>query len=345
METNRRTFLKASGAAALLGVTGLAGCSGNGGGGASAEQWQYDPAALLDTENRFFGSMDYGTVYDNRDSLPESTRQSFESVQEDAPIQPDDIDVLTGVGGGQVSVASGDATVFGSGAATGTFETDAITSEIESQGETQEAGSYEGYTLYEQVSSGSVGMGQNASATLGVGENALVFGVVSASGSGSASITGTQAVETAIDASNGNAEMLRANSDVVSEISNQLGSTTLQVGGQVDPGLVEAALAMSGSAQTQFVDGIRGGGFGMQLNGETTTFTVVGLYEDAGAAEDTGIVTLVNQFSDQFVEQSPEIDSIDASTDGRSVVITVEGETQALLEQGTGSVPGGVTGI
>jgi hypothetical protein len=130
----------------------------------------------------------------------------------------------------------------------------------------------------------------------------------------------------------------------VSEISNQLGSATLRVGGQVDPGLVEAALAMSGSAQTQFVDGIRGGGFGMQLNGDTTTFTVVGLYEDAQAAEDTGIVTLVNQFSDQFVEQSPEIDSIDASTDGRSIVITVEGDTQALLEQGTGSVPGGGIG-
>jgi hypothetical protein len=345
MDANRRSFLKASGTVALLGATGLAGCSGGllgGGGGGGTDQWQYDPGLLLDTQNKFFGSMDYGTIYQNRESLPASTQESFESVQEGAPVTPEDIDGFTGVGGGQISVSTGETTAFGSGAITGSFDTEAIASDIESQGDAQETGTYEGYTLYEQSSSGSVGMGQSATAMFGVGDSALVFGVVSTQGT-SASVTAQQTVETAIDASNGNAEMLRANSDIASELSDAIGDGTVRIGGQVDPALVDQ-MAGSASSQSQFVNGMRGGGFGMQLNGETSTITAVALYEDAQTAEDTGIVELVEAFGNQAVESNPDINSISPSYDGRTVVVTVEGQTQALFEQGTGSVPGGGIG-
>jgi len=339
MQTNRRSVLRASGAAALLSVTGLAGCSGIlGGGGGSASDYQYDPGTILETRNKLFGTVDYAQLYEARENLPESAQESFEG-SENSPVNPEDLDTMTGVAGARVSISdSGSATVFGSAAILGSFDQAAIEENIQSEGDTEQTGEYEGFTLYESTNtSPSVGsLPENTTASVGVTEGVMIIGAGSSQGEGTESVSGRQTVETMIDAGNGNAKRLLDNSEYAGQLNDRLGGSTMMIGGQVDPALVEALTGMSGGGmQGQFANGIRAGGFGMALNGETTTVTVVGIYQDASTAEDTGIVEIVDRFSQSAVDQNPALNSVSANYDGSSVVITIEGDTQTLFEQGS----------
>lgn len=346
MQAQRREFVKATGLAAVLGTTGLAGCNGilgGGGGGSSAGSWQYDPAVLTETGNQFFGSMDYGTLYENREQLPESTRQSFET-SEDSPVQPGDIDLLSGVGGASLSMGSGTGSGFGSVAVTGSFEKSALTSEIESQGNTEQSGEYEGYTLYENADmAGGPIPGQPASsgsATVGIGSDAVVLGVTAAQGS-EIGVTGQDAVETMIDAASGNARRLSDADGYAQQLSSNFDDATMVVGASIDPSLVGfAEQSASGGMQQQVVTGLRAGGFTANVDGETTTFTFGIIYESEQRAEDSGIVGLVNGMSSQLENQQQGIETAEASRDGAFVEVTLTGDTQTLLEQGQSQAPG-----
>lgn len=345
---DRRSFMKASGVAATLGVTALAGCNGFlGGGGSGAANWQYDPAALSDTQTRFFGSMQYGDLYEMRDELPSSMDSSFET-DESSSVSPEDLDILTGVGGGQLSMETETGAFFGSMAVTGSFDTDALASEIESEGEATQTGEYEGYTLYEGANFDEGMPGQSMpgqpdmsmSATFALSEEALVFGVT-VDQSGDLNVDGQETVETMIDAEAGNAQRLAANSDHVSELNDKIGGSTMAVGGEVDSTLVEAYQQDAGAGMgSQVLNGLRAGGFGADITPDTTTYDFAIVYEDSGAADDSGIVGLVNMMGQQASE-SEEINEIDANQDGATVVVTIEGDTQALLDQGQSQMPMG----
>ncbi|MEF8887451.1 MAG: hypothetical protein V5A30_06555 [Haloarculaceae archaeon] len=349
MDTDRRTVLKASGIAALVGSTGLAGCSGGllGGGGGSGssgpESWQYDPSLLGDASNAFFGSMDYATIYENRQFLPEETRNSLEQTDSSTPVSPEDIDYLSGVGGGSVSMMDSSGSGAGSVAVAGSFDQGAVTDQVESEGSATEVGEYEGYTLYEDSSVGQqMGPDASGSATVGISDSALVAGFAFASGT-STSSSGQDAVETAIDSSNGNADPLRGNNDFATTVADNLGDATASFGGVGDPQLIEQFSAMADSQTQTYVEGMRAGGFGMTLEGETTTFTVVLAYESAQAASDTGLADLVSGFGPQVEEQQDGINEVSASTNDNAVTITVEGDTLTLLEQANQT--GGMTGV
>lgn len=352
METNRRAVLKAGGIAALMGSTGLAGCSGgllgdDGGSGSSGpESWQYDPSVLGESPNVFFGSMDYATIYENREFFPEDTRNSLEQTDSSTPVNPEDIDFLSGVGGGNVSMMDNSGSGAGSVAVAGSFDRDAIADEVESQEDSTQVGEYEGYTLYESTTVGQqMGPDASGSATVGVGDGALVAGFAFASGT-STSSSGRDAVETAIDSSTGSADSLRGNNEYATTVADNVGDATARVGGVGDPDLIDQYSAMAGSQTRTYVDGMRAGGFGMALEGETTTFTVVLAYESSQAAGDTGLTDLVEGFGPQF-EQEEGINSVGAEQNDSAVVITVEGDTQTLLQQAnqTGGMGGGVASM
>lgn len=346
MQINRRSLLRASGVTAVLGVTGLAGCSGllggGGGGGRTAANYQYDPATLLETENKFFGTMDYAQLYRARENLPESTRENFET-NPDSPIRPEDITTATGVGGARISMGdSGSATVFGSFAVLGSFAKADLEESIQSQGEAQQSGTYEGFTLYENAGSTSTGgvgdIPSNTSVTAAVGEGTVIVGAASRQGEGTAGVSGRQAAEAMIDASNGNVQLLTATSQYAQQLTNRFAGSTFLVGGQVDPALVQLALSQATAAsgmQRQMVQGIRAGGFGMTIDGQTTSMTIVAIYEDAQTAEGTGVVEIVNRFSGQAVQESPALDSVTANYEGNMVVVTLEGQTRAIFQQGS----------
>jgi hypothetical protein len=349
MDTDRRTVLKASGIAALVGSTGLAGCSGgllgdNGGSGSSGpESWQYAPSLLGEASNAFFGSMDYATIYENREFFPEDTRSSLEQTDSSTPVSPEDIDFLSGVGGGSVSMMDSSGSGAGSVAVVGSFDQAAVTDQIESQDDASQVGEYEGYTLYESSSVGQQ-MGPNASgsATVGVSDGAVVAGFAFASGT-STSSSGQDAVETAIDSSNGNADPLRGNNQYATTVSDNIGDATARFGGVGDPQLIDQFASTAGTQTQTYIDGMRAGGFGMALQGETTTFTVVLAYESAQAASDTGLADLVSGFGPQIEEQQDGINDVSASTNDNAVTITVKGDTLTLLQQANQT--GGMTGV
>lgn len=350
---NRRSFMKASGLAATMGVTALAGCNGIlGGGGSGAGSWQYDPATLSDTQTRFFGSMQYGDLYEMRDELPTSMNESFET-DSSSSVSPDDLDVLSGVGGGQLSMDTETGAFFGSMAVTGSFDTDAMASEIESEGEVTQSGEYEGYTLYEGANLDENMPGQSmpgqpemdGSATIALSDEAMVFGVT-VDQTQNLDVTGQETVETMIDANGGNAPLYADNSDHASELQNKLDSTTMVVGGEVDGEIVDRFQEEGGAGMgSQMVSGLRAGGFSGDVSPDTTTYKFAIVYESSSAAEDSGIVGIVNMMSQQTSE-SEEIDNVDADRDGATVVVTVEGDTQELLSQGQSQVPtGGVNAV
>lgn len=336
MQSDRRAFVKATGMAAVIGTTGLAGCGGltGGGGGSGAESWQYDPSSLAEAGTRIFGSMNYAQMYENRDQFPESTRESLEGTG-DSPIDPANVDALTGVGGVQASMQEQSFGFYGSAAITGSFDKQALTSEMTSDGDVQETGEYEGYTLYEASDMGETGMGMNqydGSGGIGVGDSAVVFGM-SVAQNRNLGVTGADTVRASIDASAGNAALLRDNSQYATELSNKIGDATMRLGAEIDPALVDTAEQQAGQAQSQFVSGIRAGGFGAAIQGATTTFTFVVIYESAQRAEDSGIVGFANGMSTQM-ENQEGINSVSASQDGAAVIVTMEGDTQTILEQG-----------
>jgi hypothetical protein len=213
METSRRSVLKAGGTAALLSVTSLAGCSGIlGGGDVNPADYQYDPATLAETQNRFFGLADYAGLYEARENFPESTQESFES-SEDTPVDPENIETMVGVGGAQISMSdSGGGTAFGSLGVLGSFDKGTIEESIQSEGEAEQSGEYEGFTLYENTGSGSSdvvgGVPTDSTATAAAGDGAVIIGFAAADGEGDGGITGDQAVRTMIDAGNGDVELL-----------------------------------------------------------------------------------------------------------------------------------------
>jgi len=349
MDTDRRTVLKASGVAALIGSTGLAGCSGgllggDGGSGSSGpESWQYNPSLLGDAPNLFFGSMDYATIYENREFLPEDTRNGLEQTDSSTPVSPEDIDFFSAVGGGSASMTDNSGSGNGSVAVVGSFDKSTVADEIESEDTVTQVGEYEGYTLYEDSSvSEQFGPDASGSATAGAGDGALVAGFTFASGT-STSSSGQDAVETAIDASNGDADSLRGSDEYATTVSDNVGDATAQFGGVGDPQLINQFSSMADSQTQTYVQGIRAAGFGMTLEGETTTFDVVLAYENAQAAEDTGLSDLVEGFAPQLEQEQEGINSISASTSDNAVTITVEGDTLTLLQQA--SQTGGMTGV
>lgn len=342
MTASRRDVLKSGGLAALLGVTGLAGCSGTGGllgggsgGGQGKTSWQYDPNSLVETENRFFGSLDYEQMYENREYLPESMREDFET-ESDAPISAADIGQVSGVGGGRYAPMEQSAAVFGSVAVTGEFSADDITGEMGEDSEAQQIGEYEGYVLYENADSvaGSTGIqsGSQASATVGIGDGALVLGVVSTQQS-DVSVTGEDAVRKMIDASNGNAPLLQDNSQYASQLTTEIEGKSMRVGGEVDPELVATMQEGATTTGAQFFEGMRAAGFGGSINGESTTFTFTGIYKDGETAQNTGIVGLVNASSEQAVQETDGIDELTATRNEGAISVKMTGQTSVIFAE------------
>jgi hypothetical protein len=226
----------------------------------------------------------------------------------------------------------------------GSFGKSTIEESIQSEGEAEQTGEYGGFTLYETAGStspgGFGGFSMDSTSTAAAGEGALILGFSVSGSEDGAGVTGDQAARKMIDAGNGDAELLRANSDYATQLDDRIGDSSVVFGGQVDPGLVEAATQGSSGMQGQFISGLRAGGFGMNVDGETTTMNAVAIYTDAEAAEQSGVQELVDLASQQAVEGNPGLDSLSASYDGSAVIVTIEGDTQTIFEQGTAAGPG-----
>lgn len=347
MLQNRRSFLKAGG---LVAAMGLAGCTGGlleqGGdsGGSGDGDWKYDPSTLATVGNKFFGDIAFGQIYDNREYLPKTTQENFEMENEEVPIAASDIDMVTGVGGGQISVEGDSGSGFGSAAILGSWEKSAMETAIESEGEATQAGEYEGFSLYENAESTAGSVSENlesqASAVIGIGDDAMLMGVAAAEGA-STDVTGEAAVKTMIDASNGDAPLLANNSEYMSQITSSVSANSMLAGGEIDPALIDLAVEDMGSTQQQYVKGLRAGGFGASIEGETTTFSVAILYQTGAMAEETGLAGLAKGLAPTVEEENAALDSLDAKYESNAVVINMTGPTKKIFEEGQETAAGG----
>jgi hypothetical protein len=221
-------------------------------------------------------------------------------------------------------------------AVTGEFSADDITGEMGEDSEAQQIGEYEGYVLYENADSvaGSTGIqsGSQASATVGIGDGALVLGVVSTQQS-DVSVTGEDAVRKMIDASNGNAPLLQDNSQYASQLTTEIEGKSMRVGGEVDPELVATMQEGATTTGAQFFEGMRAAGFGGSINGESTTFTFTGIYKDGETAQNTGIVGLVNASSEQAVQETDGIDELTATRNEGAISVKMTGQTSVIFAE------------
>jgi hypothetical protein len=341
MQTDRRSFVKASGLVAVLGATGLAGCGGLGGGsGGSVQDWVYDPTGIADVPNVAFGTMAYGTLYDNRDELPQSMGASFET-NPDSPMQPADIDDLVGVGGGDLSEDGRSAGAFGSIAVTGDVPRAELETRVESEGSAEPTGSYEGYSMYavselDDGVGGVPGSGQfQGSGAVAIGEDAMLAGFSYSQGM-DVGATGESALETMIDAAGGDARRLSATSGPAQRVQDRLGDAMIVVGAEVDPALLSAAQELGAPDMFGAVlAGLRGGGLGLDVDGDTSTYRFALVYDGEGSATDAGIVDMVSELSTRL-EDREGVERVDATQDGEVVVVTLVGDTETLARQGAG---------
>ena len=356
MAPTRRTFLQSSGLAAALGVSGLAGCNsllGDDAAGGAFGDWQYDPSVLTATPNVVFGGMNYGQFYEMRDELPPSMQESFEVDQsEDSPVSPEDFEQIVGVAGGDIQppqqggMGMGSMGLVGSVAITGSFDRQALVDEVESEGEVSQSGEYEGYAVYEvpdfgETPMGGVGQDYDGTATVGVGDSAVVAGLSMAQG-GEVDASGRAAAETMIDASAGNADRLSATTGPAQNVQGRVNDMLMAVGAEVDPDLVgfyQEQMGMTMGQMSSMLNGLRAGGLGADVDPETTSYKFVLVYESASAAEESGITEIFDEESASQYEEQEGIESVSVSQDGEAIVAEIAGDTQTLLEDGgpTGS--------
>lgn len=341
MQTTRRSVLRASGMVAVLGATGLAGCGGilDGGSADSPGDWVYDPAVVASSPTVFFGSMTYGAIYEMRDDLPESVQPTFEE-DPDSPIQQSDIENVALVGGGEVEADGQSGGAFGSGVVTGSVPRSELESDLESDDSVESAGSYEGYSLYEATDlqdelGGMPGSQQvNGSGTVAVGDSAVLAGFSFAQNVNT-SATGDAAVRTMIDASTGGARRLSETSGPAREVQSRVGDDMISLGASVSADIVDASedFGPGGEIQDQLLGGLRAGGAGVDLAGQTATMTGVLVYESEGRASDSQVVDIVSGASGNL-EGREGIETVEANRDGAVIVVSVEGDLEALAQTG-----------
>lgn len=351
MELGRRVFLKlAGGAAATAG--GYAGYEEVNGG-----KWLFDPGTLTAARNKFFGLVDYSTLYD---VVEEYSDESLDDVETPSgSLDPADLDQFAGVGSVSISGDNGVPTgVFG-GAVSGSYEADIIEGPAAESSEIEEAGTAGGYNLWTtevpEEDSSELSL-QPETVALGTRNGATVGGAVRAP---EANIESTDAVRKMVSAKKGSVGHARYLTEDGSydAIRSQFDSNpTFLFGAIVDPALMTLSTAIneivlgfaSGAAGPaggvvdavnvlvqEWFEELQAGAVGatMDTDSEMTTMKMFLTYSTPSDAEATGIVQLVNAASASA--DSDGVSEFDARYQGKSVVVRIRAETETLFEEST----------
>jgi len=332
MTHSRRTFLQASGAAALLGLSGctgvLEGDEGIGNGGPPGfTSWVYDPKDLMGVETRGFATYDIESVLAQRDSLPQDPFEGLEQANENIDeVDLEEFSRLTMVGGSTLN--ADDPEAGGSAVLEGSFDVETITEEIDSQstGVQYQTDSYEGYELY-YASRENEFQGRTNSFAFAINEESVVVG-----GSNSDAMSGRAAVEATIDTNVGNQGRYYNGSDYAERLVDELGGATMLIGVEFDLGTLIRDQVNNDSARL-VLSGLGAAGMAGTIEGETATNEILLVYEeDAEVPEDTA-----QDLLDRAREQSPaafeNVEDVNISSGDRTLRFTMTVDTQQLWEQ------------
>jgi hypothetical protein len=331
MQSSRRSFLKTSGLAALLGVVGTAGCletvdDAVGGGPPDYANWLYDPAEVYDSDYVGFGTFDVQSVYENEDELPEGMMDQVEEVNEEADfVDLDAMENVTGIAYGLPNQDLGG----GSMVVSGEFDVDAITAEIENEApEEYETTTHGDFTLYTMTREHPAEDGPDTnSATVAVSGDHVLVGGMQAPG-----VTSADAVTTMIDAGGGDVPRLHEENEDADELVSQLGDATLVVGGTFDADLTNFTDDATPDEVVDAVDDLVAVGVASDVDGDSVEHTMALVYatEDDASTEDVeDALDRVEETNDPAGDQ---LEDRSVSRDGRAVLVSTTGETEALFE-------------
>ena len=338
MKESRRTFLQASGAAALLGLSGCTGVleSDDGldeDGPPGYTTWLYDPKDLLGVDTRGFASYDVQSVLNRRGELPEDPFEGLEQAnQEIEAVDLEEVEHLSLVGGGETDYER-----YGlSFVVEGSFDAEAIREEIESEsgGQEFETGSYEGYDLYygERESAYS-----NESYAVAVDGDAVVFGMVE-----DEEVTGRAAAEAMIDAENGSRAGYYGESEYARILVDAMGEATVVMGAEFDLGSSVRDRIRDERAR-DLADGLSAAGMAGTLGPETTDYEFVLAYEEGTDVPTESAQELVDEAREQSPEAFEHVEDVAVRSGGRTLTVTATVQTGELLDDFPGTM-GGLTG-
>jgi len=352
----RRTLLRRGLAAAgVAGVGTLAGCQADegadggdgdqsdGDGGtanttASGPQgpawatWLFDPTDLVDVQVHGFATYDVAELLSYRDSAPEEIDDGIDQVFGQVEyLSADDLDRLSVQGFGQATLGVGgdeqETPAGWNGVATGSFDAEVIAGELSDSDAYSEAGEYGGFRLFEGPPDD-----ESASAAVAVGSEAVLGG-----GAVDYDLGPTAVVERAIDADAGDAARYYGAGDVTAALLDRHGDATTAFGA-VDPeGAYAELLADAGAVDPQYEELLRASrGLGRSTTlGEDTTSTLVSLqFSGEGSGYVSDVRSLVEQARDR-TRQNP-FGEFQVSADGRAVLVSASGDTDAILGNPTG---------
>lgn len=153
MSPTRRDVLRAGGVAALL-SGGLAGCiedvtEPRGDERPAYADWLFDTDALLQAPFRGFYAVDVAAYRQRQAALPEAANEAVQRAADQYDgVEIEDFDRVTGLGALSPRDGDHEDRFLLTSVGTGSFDTDAVGSAIEANGDVSAAGSYEGYDLY-----------------------------------------------------------------------------------------------------------------------------------------------------------------------------------------------------
>lgn len=333
MQSSRRSFLKTSGLTALLGVVGTAGCletveNAVGGGGAPGyANWLYDPAEVHDSDYVGFGTFDVRTVYENEDELPDEMIDQVEEVNDEFEfVDLEAMENVTGLAYGQPNRNVGG----GSMVASGEFDVDAITDEIEAETtEDYETGAHGDYTLYTMTRErANVDDGaETNSVTIAVsGEHVIVGGMQAPD------VSSEDAVTTMIGAESGEVDRLQDGNEDADELVSQLGDASLVTGGTFDANLTNFTDEATPDDVVDVVDDLVAVGLASDVSGETVEHTMAFVYEDADAASTDDMEDAVDEVQEKSDRADDQLEDVAVSKSSRTVLVSASGDTEEFFE-------------
>jgi len=334
MQSSRRSFLKTSGLAALLGVVGTAGCletvdDAVGGGPPDYANWLYDPTEVYDSDYVGFGTFDVQTVYENQDELPQGMIDRLDEANEEIDfVDLETMENVTGIAYGYPNRDHGG----GSMVVSGEFDVDAITAEIEEESpeavETRTEGDYTLYTFTtERQGDDEDDAVDTNSATIAVsGEQVLVGGMRAPDA------TSEDAVTTMIEAESGDVARLHDENEDADELVSQLGDATLVMGGTFDANLTNFTDEATPDEVVAVVDDLVAVGAASDVNGDTVEHVMAFVYEDGDAASTEDVEAVLDNVEEMSDRAEDQLEDRSVSKDGRTVLVSTTGETDAFFE-------------
>jgi hypothetical protein len=328
-DVTRRKLLRAGAGAAALGAVGsLSGCSAirdlnpfGGGGLGEFTNWVYAPDTFeSDTEGLSVRAVSYSGILSNSGSLSEATMLSYKQRSfQQLGIDAEDIDMRADLPNGRVY--------------TGSFDTEAVKEELQA-GANDEAGAgnneYESEATYEEdYEIFAIADQDEPSHAYAVGNGAIVRGNrVSNFISSDSEVSAEDVVKGIIDSGTNGENRFTESNDTFGTLVDKT-NTGVSVSLELRAHQVGSDDGQSEDVKRGHFDGLVASGNSLQINGDTSTYQYVYVYDSEGDVNESEIQEWI-EANDTGNGSLSDLDDISVNTDGNTATVTGTRDTIEL---------------